>query len=297
MSDYVIKSYDESYLEKQVEIGTYFSKKWIAYTQTPLERLKQAYSRDSFDPDTRLYCFKDDEMIGFIGANITEVEEENIKRADTRLAFVLPGHEEAFFSLYKKLEEILKEKGVSVIQTIQSTLNDNYYELTEKLGFTFDKSSIEIYMGATDSYTKFETDLPISDFNQETDLDQAKKKLKEVYENLTDEIIDNYLNNTITRPESFAFRVTRDGEKIVAFCAVRESSTKGLAQIGLLLGENSEYKKHIISDAMSICKDNGFEKVTVLLSTEAEEDVKETKDFMAVGFEKATTIDMLVKKL
>ena len=76
MSEYTMKPYNESFIEKQVEIGTSFSQKWIAYGQSSVEQVKEAYSRDTFIPDTRLYCFKGDEMVGYIGANIVDVEEE-----------------------------------------------------------------------------------------------------------------------------------------------------------------------------------------------------------------------------
>ena len=72
MTDYVIKTYDESFLEKQVEIGTHFAKKWLTFTQSNAEKLKQIYSQDNFDSDTRLYCFKDKEMVGYIGATISD---------------------------------------------------------------------------------------------------------------------------------------------------------------------------------------------------------------------------------
>lgn len=48
MSEYKIKHYDESYIEKQVEIGNYFAQKWITYGQSSVEKVKQVYSREKF---------------------------------------------------------------------------------------------------------------------------------------------------------------------------------------------------------------------------------------------------------
>ena len=59
-----------------------FAERWIGYGQTPVDRLKENYARENFDPETRLYCFKGDEMVGYIGANVVDVEDEGIKRAD-----------------------------------------------------------------------------------------------------------------------------------------------------------------------------------------------------------------------
>ncbi|NPD88840.1 MAG: GNAT family N-acetyltransferase [Asgard group archaeon] len=297
MSDYVIKSYDESFLKKQVEIGTIYSKKWLTFTQSNVEKLRQIYSQDNFDSDTRLYCFKDKEMVGYISATIIIDEEKNTKRANTRLAFVLPGHEKMFYTLYSQLEEILKEKGVSVITTTQSKMNDNYYELAEKIGFIYEKTNVEIFIGSSNSFKEFESDLPISDFNREINYNLALKKLKETYKNSTEEALTNYLNLTTTTHKPISFRVMKDGDKIVAFCRTRVSSTDRFAQIDLLLSEGSEFRKQIISDAMVICKNKGYEEVAVRLSIHDQNDIENAKDFVSVGFEKITMEDRLVKKL
>ena len=194
MSEYKIKPYDESYIEKQVEIGTSFAERWLAYGQSSVEQVKQNYSRENFDPDTRLYCFEGDEMVGYIGANIAEVEEENIKRANTRLAFVLPGHEEAFNLLYDQLLEVLKKKGVSEIESPQLKQHDNYYELAEGLGFSFSRTIGEIYVGTPKTFKPFKTDSVITDYNHESDSEGVMKFLSEAYPNMTEEIVKNYVN-------------------------------------------------------------------------------------------------------
>ena len=74
MSDYIIKSYEEGFIEEQVQVGTEAIKDWKIFGQTSAERLKQLYSADGFDPETRIYCFKDDKMVGFLTAEVRETE-------------------------------------------------------------------------------------------------------------------------------------------------------------------------------------------------------------------------------
>ncbi|NHJ32845.1 MAG: hypothetical protein FK732_08280, partial [Asgard group archaeon] len=66
MPKYEIKSYQEEFLEAQEKVGTEATKEWQAFGQTPAAQLKQIYSQEGFDPETKLYAFKGDEMVGFL---------------------------------------------------------------------------------------------------------------------------------------------------------------------------------------------------------------------------------------
>ena len=297
MSEYTIKPYNESFIEKQVEIGTFFAQKWIAYGQSSVEQVKEAYSRDTFDPETRLYCFKGDEMVGYIGAHIVDVEEEKIKRAQTRLAFVLPGHEGAFDLLFDQLLSVLKEKGVDEIETPQTSLNDNYYELAEKLGFSKTRTVTEIFYCDTSKIQPYESDYSTVDYNHETDVEQIKKQLGETYPNLAGDNLDNYVNRIAENENLLGYKVIKKDEEILAYGAASSTQNEGFAQISLLIGKSSKLKKPIISDLLFKIKDAGFKQVVVFLNPETPVEKEEAEDFMAAGFEKSASIDILTKKL
>ena len=70
MSDYEIKIYEAGFEEAQAQLGTELTQDWQDFGQTPADRLKQYYSAEDFDPETRLYAFKGEEMVGFIVARI-----------------------------------------------------------------------------------------------------------------------------------------------------------------------------------------------------------------------------------
>ena len=297
MTDYTIKPYNESYIEKQVEIGTHFANKWIAYGQSSVEQVKEAYSRDTFDPDTRLYCFKGDEMVGYIGANIVDVEEEKIKRATSRLAFVLPGHEGAFDLLFDQLLGVLKEKEVNEIETPQTSLNDNYYGLAEKLGFSKTRTVTDIFLCDTSKIKPFDSDYSIVDYNHETDVEQVKKQLGETYPNLAGDNLENYVNRIAENENLLGYKVIKKDDEILAYGAATSTQNEGFAQISLLIGKSSELKKPIISELLFKIKEAGFKQVVVFLNPETQVEKEEAEDFMAAGFERTASYDILTKKL
>ena len=299
MTDYIIKPYIEEFIETQVEIGTKYAQKWIAYGQSSVEQLKERYSRDDFDPDTRLYCFKGEEMVGYIGANVIDVEEDEqkIKRAQTRLAFVLPGHEVAFDLLFNQLEGVLKEKGVDEIETPQTELNDNYYELAEKLGFSKTRSVNDIFFCDTSKIQPHESDYTIVDYDHEIDAKQVAQQLEATYPNLTGDNLSNYVNRIATNENLLGYKVIKRGEEILAYGAAIATQNEGFAQISLLIGQNSELKKSIITELLFKIKDAGFKLVVVYLNPETPVEKEEIEDFKAIGFEKVASYDILSKNL
>jgi hypothetical protein len=298
MSEYTIKQYDESFIDKQVEIGNTFANRWISYGQTPVDRLRERYSADDFDPETRLYCFKGDEMVGFIGANVTEVEEEErkFKRAQTRLSFVLPGHEDAFGLLYDQLLDVLKQKGVEEVQTPQTILNDDYYQKAEKLGFSKTRKTADIFLCDISKMKPFETDYEIVDYNHETDVEQVKTMLVEAYPNIGDNL-DTYVERMANNENLISYRVIKEGDEILAYCGTTSGNAEATAQTSLLIGRNSELKRHLISDALAILREKDFKQAVIFLNLELELEKREAEDFKAVGFEHVGTYDILTKKL
>jgi hypothetical protein len=297
MTDYTIKPYNESYIEKQVEIGTHFANKWIAYGQSSVEQVRERYARDDFDPDTRLYCFKGDEMVGFIGANIVDVEEEKIKRAQSRLAFVLPGHEGAFDFLFDQLLAVLKEKSVDEIETPQTELNDNYYELAEKLGFSKTRTVTDIFFCDTSKIQHYESEYTLEDYNHDIDAEQVTKHLGETYPNLAGDNLTNYVNRMAENENLLGYKVLKENDEILAYGAATATQNEGYAQISLLIGKNSEVKRPIIAELLLKIKEAGFKQVVVYLNPQTPVEKEEMEDFKAVGFEKTATYDILTKKL
>ena len=296
MSDYEIKPYDESYIEKQVEIGNYFAQKWITYGQSSVEQVKELYSRDNFDPETRLYCFKGEEMVGYIGATIQDLEEEKIKRAQTRLAFVLPGHEEAFGLLCNKLFEVLKEKEVSEIQTPQTKFLDNYIELAEDYGFSKLRTVNEIFIGKPAKMANMDLDVEVSEYNHETDAEELKEMFFKAYENFGREGIENYVNRMAENENLYTRRSIKKDGKLAAFCNAGRMLNEGYGQIQTLIGIDREHKKYAILDVMNKIEKK-VDNVVVYLNPANPLELEEAEDFVSLGFEKVAATDIYEKKL
>jgi hypothetical protein len=90
MSDYVIKHYHEGFEVDQEKVGKEVAKTFVSPHQTPAERLKEVYTREGFDPETRLYAFKGKEMVGFLSARVLDEEEDGVKIASLTPPSVLP---------------------------------------------------------------------------------------------------------------------------------------------------------------------------------------------------------------
>ncbi|HUU87600.1 MAG TPA: hypothetical protein VMX17_07575, partial [Candidatus Glassbacteria bacterium] len=116
MSDYEIKIYEAGFEEAQAKIGVEETTEWTGFGQTPAEQLKIYYSVPEFDPETRLYAFKGDEMVGFIVSKILPEDEDKIVKAQHDFPIVKKGHEKVSEVLYKKCIETLKAKGAKIIE-------------------------------------------------------------------------------------------------------------------------------------------------------------------------------------
>ncbi|MCG3222361.1 MAG: GNAT family N-acetyltransferase [Candidatus Heimdallarchaeota archaeon] len=297
MTEYEIRKYDESYIEDQVKIGMMLAERTFTYRQSSVEQVKQVYSREDFDPETRLYCFKGDELVGYIGARVSEVEEEKIKVAQTRLAFYLPGHDKAYDLLYDHLVEVLKNKDVKRIETGQTVAEGHYYELAKKKGFQLVRDGVNIYQFEFSNLKDFATDSEAGDFNKETESEQVIKMLGELYTEIPAENIQNALNNYAENENVVANRVLLKDGKVVAYGCATKGQHPEFVNIRLLCSDNSEHKKHITTELVKKCKENGFEKVNVFLNPENPVDAQEGKDIETIGFEKIGSFETLSKEI
>jgi hypothetical protein len=297
MTDYIIKGYNESFIEDQVKIGRTLAERTFTYAQSTVEQINQTYSREDFDPETRLYCFKGDEMVGFIGARVREDEEEKIKIAQSRLAVCLPGHEKAFDVLYDHLVEVLKKKDVKRIETGQTIVEGLYYYLTKKKGFELVRDGVYIYQLDIPKFKDFTTDAEVGDFNKETDTEQVVKRLGELYSQIPAENIQNAVNNYAESENVIANISLRKEGKVVGHGCVVKLQHPEVVNIRLLSSENSEYKKHITAELVKECQKKGYEKISVFLNPENPVDVQEGKDIEEVGFEKVGSFETFSKEI
>ncbi|NHJ47268.1 MAG: GNAT family N-acetyltransferase [Asgard group archaeon] len=191
MSDYVIKKYEKGIEEEQAKLGTEMTSEWTDFGQTPAERLKEYYSAEGFDPDTRLYAFKDDKLVGFIVSRVLPDTEDGIKRAQHDFPLAIDNNEEVGKLLYNKAVEVLKEKGVKVLEARVGSGWGNTLKLAEKLGYKearifFVRSELAINKIKTKPQSIF------VDFDPEKDKDILIKFYMEQFNFTEEQAIANY---------------------------------------------------------------------------------------------------------
>ncbi|MCE7749742.1 MAG: hypothetical protein GPJ51_15255, partial [Candidatus Heimdallarchaeota archaeon] len=76
MEEYSLKNYQQGFERAQASVGYQVAQNWQFAHQTQAERLKEIYSKPDFDPETRHYCFKGNEMIGFLTSKVIEPKED-----------------------------------------------------------------------------------------------------------------------------------------------------------------------------------------------------------------------------
>lgn len=135
---YEIRTYSEDFLEKQFEIGNSILKDWPGTGQTQVENLKQLYSQQGFDPETKFYAFHPEtgEMVGFQTATIKPLKDgEEILRANMEFPLVQEEHEEVVDQLMQYAMTRLKEKGVARVQSRGSPQWGKTMNYVEKYGY------------------------------------------------------------------------------------------------------------------------------------------------------------------
>jgi L-amino acid N-acyltransferase YncA len=141
---YNIKDYQEEVIEDQERVGREVTKNWKSFEQSGADRLRQAYSAPDFDPETRLYCFEDGALVGFLTSSVIR-EGEKPRKANLEFPLVLPGHEEAESLLIERAFDILRKKGVEIVRTRVSEAWGKTFDMAKRWGYTFVENQAVAY--------------------------------------------------------------------------------------------------------------------------------------------------------
>ena len=133
---YTIENYEEAFIEDQVRVGREVTETWKSFEQSSADQLKQVYSAPDFDPETRFYCFQNDELVGFLTSSIVK-DAEPPRRANLEFPLVLPGHEEAESLLFERALDVLRRRGVEVVRTRVSQAWGKTCDMAKRWGYTF----------------------------------------------------------------------------------------------------------------------------------------------------------------
>ena len=264
MSDYVIKQYEEGFIEEQVKVGNIAVQNWKYFGQTPAEQLKEVYSREDFDPETRLYCFKDEKMVGFLTARV--VENEDDKFGFLRLPFALPDHEEVSELLFNKIVEVFKNKDISNIRADAAEPWGNTLDLVKKWNFKEREVNFYTYELDMKDLKDFGVDetIEVADFDYDRDLEQMVEIFMKEFGYNEDAAKRNF--ETIKAFDGvIAHLVVRDNDKISGRALAYLTDDPKLAINGYIYGEG-ETQKALQKAVFEKTKEKGVERMQMFFN-------------------------------
>ncbi|MCY3413588.1 MAG: hypothetical protein INQ03_18240 [Candidatus Heimdallarchaeota archaeon] len=266
---YEIKTFDDAYLEKQVEIGESRLKDWPGTAQTPVEQLKRRYAMDDFDPELKLYAFKDNEMVGFMTATIKKQKEgEDIIRANMEFPIVKDGFEEASNLLFDKAIETLRSKGVKRVQSRASVEWGSTMDLVKQYGYSLKRvlgSSASVDLGTFKSPS---SDLQVQNF-EESDLDATRTMYKE--QGILDhDRFDAQYKFIQENPERIvSWHIVKDGDRVIGNSILTtpgaDSKEVSMTNIIALGDTKDEVRRAILGKNIDTAKEKGYQKLNLFL--------------------------------
>jgi hypothetical protein len=131
---YEIKSYQPEFVKKQVDLIWEVTDQWKYPYATSYDSLKQTYSSPHFDPSTRFYAFKDDQMIGFVTAAVVRDEEKG-DYGTMRFPIVWENEKSIITDLVSKVETRFKELGISRVRVPAGEGMGDTLETASQFGF------------------------------------------------------------------------------------------------------------------------------------------------------------------
>ena len=295
---YEIRYYQEEFLDAQERVGREVTKTWRPFEQTSAEQLKQVYSQPGFDPETRLYCFKDGELIGFLTSTVLG---DTDGKANLEFPLVLPGHEKAENLLFEKAVEVLQKKGVKVVRTRVSALWGKTVAMAAQRGYTFAEESAVCY--TVDVNTAPLKGLPgleeVTNYDHERDVDQMVEIFVNEYNMSPEQARSNFDLLEKAGDTVVAHVVIRKGGNIVGRALVlRDDVNPRRAHTGAIYVTEEQQRALLLTRVLHICKEKDIEKLDTTIFGE----LLSMKDQLAelytsLGFDHTATIAYYEKEI
>ncbi|MFX1537214.1 MAG: hypothetical protein ACFFDI_23655 [Promethearchaeota archaeon] len=289
MTKYVLKHYQEGFEEDQERIGVEVAKSYIAPHQTTARALKEVYSRDDFDPETRLYAFKGKEMVGFLTSRVLPEEEDGIKKANLTPPQVLAEHDEEVSELLlNKAIEVLKSKGIKKVLAQFGARQSKNEDKAKEWGFKLVATDYYLYSIDLSNLDPSISAEKVIDFNYEKHLEDCAKILASETEREVDwvkGIFERWKENP--DPNRKLIVIEEEG-KVKAYTAVfKNNIIPTYAGLWGVWAESEDYMKQLLAKIAQIVKENKIERLTVAYTEESDIEQEKYKpikfDFVATA--------------
>lgn len=295
MSKYEIKNYKEEFLENQEKVGNEATKDWSAFGQTPAARLKQIYSKEDFDPETKFYAFEGDKLVGFLTSVILPEDESGTKIASLEFPLTLPDHEECAEILFEKAVEMLKKKGVKKLQTRVGEPYKGTIEKAKKWGYNYSRDLFILIEAEVENLSPKESDIKILEFDASRDIEDMIQIFIEKFGSTEEYARSNFERITKDKEAFPVHMIIRKDNKIVGrIMTYRNQNNPKKFIFGSLYYENENYIEPLISIALSKTKSLGAEKISLYLSDQT---LKMEDKYKSFGFSRSAKIDYYEKEI
>ena len=293
MTDYSIKTYQEDFIEDQFKIGIEVSKDWQLFGQTPVESLKEVYSQEGFDPETRLYCFKGEEMVGFLTSAVLPEQEEGKTIANLSIPMVLEGHEKAIELLMEKALEVLKAKGAEIVRTGTSDSWGSYSEIPKKWGYEYVRDTGYLVNQEISNISTVEETGNVELYNKERDLDELVQIFVKELGMTEEQAVANF--DLIDNSENIlGHYVVRKEDKIVARTYAALNPEQPTVTIGYIYATDEDAKIQLVSKIINASKEKEIKNVQAFLFGGM---MAKLEEYEAMGFQNLGKGSLFEKKL
>jgi hypothetical protein len=288
MPEYTFKPYHDSYINDQARIGIEVARQFVWPFAFRVDELRKLHAMPDFDPESRLYCFSGDRMVGYTLWTSRPANDDSIARARIDFPRLLPGHERAAQFLLEKLQDAMKRKNIYIAEMPVTTMMPGSFELAERLGFTPGEKyprgfkvyyAYDLRRGKLDISTYW-----VNDLDLERDLDETAE-LASIWYKKPVEWCKNYIEDIEMNEILIAHLNIRRRDEMVAACvAAPNDHREKLAGIFYIHVKDEEYLLPLIAKVIANCADRGYETLIVDLINEHR--VHEAT-YKSLGFTKA----------
>ncbi len=293
MTEYTIKTFQEEFIENQFKIGTEVGKNWQLFGQTSVEGLKEAYSQEGFDPETRLYCFKGEEMVGYLTSAVLPEQEEGKTIANLSIPMVLEGHEEAIELLMEEALKILKTKGADIVRTGTSETWGNFAKIPEKWEYKYVRDTGILVNQDISNITTVEETKNVVVYNKERDLDELVQIFVKELGMTEEQAVQNF--DLIDNSENIlGHYVVRKDDKIVARTYAALDPEEPTVTIGYIYATDEDAKMELVSKIINASKEKEMKNVQAFLFGGM---IAKLEEYEAMGFQKVGKGSLFEKEL
>ncbi|NHJ48991.1 MAG: hypothetical protein FK733_14490 [Asgard group archaeon] len=296
MSEYKIHQYDSKIAEELAQVSAKVAENWAWPYFHRLASLENMSSKPDFDSSLLLYCTKDDEVVGYILAEIgskflgSELSVEKNQFARIIYPCTLPGHESAADLLLDTIIANLKTKGITLVRTRTSTMISNSFDYLKQKGYVESTAfplGFKLYYQYKASKGKIDRLIPDTQlFNEERDLEECTKWVSRFFY-IPEENAKSHILRTNSRDDLVSHLVIRVNDELVGYCFAHPNGhVKKIHATYYIEAINEDYFAQLLVKSVNNSIDAKGDTFIVDLIGSVHKYEKATK---SLGFEKVAT--------